>query len=231
VGSESVPEDIQRTLQEKVVLGVVGALNETYYVPQTLTLAKFATQLSPKAHLLVLTAQRREYEAALGTAGIAPERYTVATALHTSMPDWLQWIDWGLLLIPETVANRAKVPTKLAEFFATGVRPMFYGCNVDVARWVERAGSGYVLRSVDEGSLLAGARNMTEEVADRSLLRGARDATAPHFGLAAAMDRYCRVVDHCLSSRASRGQALGSSFIAPNGVMARRIQRDSASAS
>jgi hypothetical protein len=198
-GVAIVPTAVQQRLTGKTVMGVVGALNATYFVKETLALARLATQMSSAAHLLVLSAQHREYEAALQSTGISPERYTLASAEHSSMPDWLQWIDWGLLLVPETAANRAKMPTKLAEFFATGVRPLFFGCNSDAARWVARAGSGYVPRSIADGELQAAARTITHSVVEPARLRAARDITAPHFALTSGLERYARLVSACLS--------------------------------
>lgn len=198
-GGGPVPHEIQRQLAGKVVMGVVGALNDTYFVKETMALAKMATQRSPAAHLLVLSAKQREYETALQSIGMPPERYTLASAEHWHMPDWLQWIDWGLLLIPETAANRAKMPTKLGEFFATGVRPVFFGCNSDAARWVKRAGSGYVLGSIDEGELRAAASAITDSAVDYARLRRGRDVTAPHFSLASGVERYERFVGRCIS--------------------------------
>jgi hypothetical protein len=199
--SGCVPAQMQARLAESNVMGIVGALNGTYHVKETLALAKHATQMSPSAHLLVLSAQREEYEGALKAAGIAPERVTLASAQHWDMPDWLQWMDWGLLLVPETAANRAKMPTKLAEFFAAGVRPVFFGCNSDAARWVERAGSGAVLRSVDEGELRRAARTITGSPVDAGQLHAAREVTAPHFSLASGLDRYERLLRACLSQQ------------------------------
>jgi hypothetical protein len=197
----AVPEAIRRELSGKVVMGIVGALNNTYFVRETLRLAKLAVEASPAAHLLVLSSQESEYAAALEAAGVARGRWTVAAAEHWEMPDWLQWIDWGMLLVPENAANRAKMPTKLAEFFATGVRPMFFGCNSDVARWVERAGSGHVLTGVDDGSLEAGARVIAGSRARFDSLKAARDITAPHFSLVSGIARYARLLDACVAIR------------------------------
>lgn len=196
---EGVPETVRRRLSGKVVVGVVGSINATYHVEETLALARLATQISPAAHLLVLSNQEAEYEAALRSIGLPSDRYTLASAEHRAMPMWLRWIDWGLLLVPETIANRAKMPTKLAEFFAAGVRPMFYGCNSDVATWVKRAGSGHVLPSIDENALVSAAHTMTESAFDHEKLRAAREITAPHFSLASGVERYFEFVSACLS--------------------------------
>jgi hypothetical protein len=191
----AVPEAIRRELSGKTVMGIVGSLNHTYFVSETLRLAKLAIAASPTTHLLVLSSQQSEYASALESAGVPRGRWTVAAAKHWEMPDWLQWIDWGMLLVPEIAANRAKMPTKLAEFFATGVRPMFFGCNSDVARWVERAGSGHVLAGVEEPALEAGARVIAGPPAALAVLQRAREVTAPHFSLTSGIARYARLLD------------------------------------
>ena len=201
-GAGRVPVFVQQRLVGKIVMGVVGAWNATYFARETVELAKIAAEWSPAIHLLVLSPQLREYGAALESAGLPPDRYTLASADHWDMPEWLQWIDWGLLLVPETAANRAKMPTKLGEFFAAGVRPVFFGCNSDAARWVEHAGSGHVLRSIHDMDLRGAARAIADSVCDGERLRVAREVTAPHFSLASGLSSYHRVVDACLGDRA-----------------------------
>ena len=220
LGAGRVPDAVQRRLAGKIVVGLVGAWNATYFTKEALALARSVTQASAEAHVLVLSAQQREYRAALESAGLSSERYTLASAEHWHMPEWLQWIDWGLLLVPEAAANRAKMPTKLAEFFAAGVRPVFFGCNSDAARWVERAGSGYVLRSVDDSELDRAARTIAESTADGARLRAAREATERHFSLASGLARYHRVVEGCLAGTPGTlgtGSRFASAFGA-NGV-------------
>jgi hypothetical protein len=202
---EVVPRAVQSRLLGKQVISIVGALNASYYVKEALAFAKLATQVSSTAHLLILSRQQREYETALRLIGVPPDRYTLAEAEHWVMPYWLQWIDWGLLLLPETAAKRASMPTKLAEFFAAGVRPVFYGCNSEAARWVERAGSGYVLTSIEPAALKYAADNVSHSVTDQTRLRTAREITMPHFGLVSCIGRYARLVGTCLSSRVVAG--------------------------
>lgn len=203
--NDLIPREVRDRLAGKLVIGLVGALNSSYCVKETLTLARWVTELNPNAHVLALSVQRREYAEALQSAGIPVERCTVASAEHWAMPHWLQWIDWGLLLLQETAAKRASMPTKLGEYFATGVRPLFFGCNSEAVRWVDRAGSGYVPPSLGESDLRAAARVITDSAVDYGRLRAAREISAPHFTLTAGLERYGRVVSACLS-RASEGE-------------------------
>jgi Glycosyl transferase 4-like domain len=195
----AVPDGIRSQLAGKVVIGVVGAFNATYFVDETLALARKAIERSATAHLLVLSSQIEQYGAALDAIGVPRGRYTLAAPTQWEMPEWLQWIDWGMLLVPEIAANRAKMPTKLAEFFATGVRPVFFGCNSDVADWVRRAGSGHVLSGLDEAGLDGAARVIVDSPASFELLRTACEITAPHFSLTSGVERYHRLLATCLS--------------------------------
>ncbi|MBI5482380.1 MAG: hypothetical protein HY906_26225 [Deltaproteobacteria bacterium] len=107
----------------------------------------------------------------------------------------LSLIDWGLLLLnPTSPAKRASVPTKLAEFFAAGVRPAQFGWNPEISDWVRRAGSsGLVLRSVDPAGLDEAAAAIATTPRDEATLKRARDVTAPHFSLEAGVERYDRI--------------------------------------
>ena len=145
--------------------------------------------LRPDAHLLVLSGQREEYERRL--TGVDPARVTLTRADHDAMPEWLSLLDWGLLLLnPASPAKRASVPTKLAEFFATGVRVAQFGCNEEISDWVRRAGSGVVLPSVDAQGLEAAARLIAASTRDEAVLARAREVTAPHFSLKSGLERY-----------------------------------------
>lgn len=197
-GGGCVPSAIQRRLSGKRVVAIVGALNRSYHVEETMALVKFAMKIDPTIHLLVLSEQFGDYEAALRSMDFTPDRYTLSAVDHTDMPEWLQWIDWGMLLLPETAAKRASMPTKLAEFFATGVRPMFFGCNSEAAHWVERAGSGYVLPSIGNEALRDAARFMSDSKVNHEQLHAARQVTSVHFGLASCVDRYAGLLGACV---------------------------------
>jgi hypothetical protein len=82
------------------------------------------------------------------------------------------------------------MPTKLAEFFAVGVRPLHYGCNSEVADWVRRVGTGLVLDSLAESELARAARFAVDSHHDAAVLSAGRERAEPHFSLRAGLDRY-----------------------------------------
>lgn len=192
---QRVPDDLRAALEGRVVLGIVGSVNRSYLVEETLSLCARVLRDDDRAALLILSAQREEYERRLSALGVPLERVTLTRADHEAMPDWLSLIDWGMLLLnASSPAKRASMPTKLAEFLAAGVRPVQFGCNEEVSGWVRRTGSGFVLDDVSTASLEAAARRISASTRDDAMLERARELAAPHFSLASGIEKYEQVL-------------------------------------
>ena len=196
--SRIVPDSVRRTLGDKNVLALVGSVNRSYRTEESVRVAKLAAQASKDVHLLVLSRQADEFRDLLERNGFPPDRFTLSSCGQDEMPEWLQWIDWGILLLDDTAAKRGSVPTKLGEFFASGVRTLGYGCNAEMTSWIRRAGSGYVLDALDDASLADAATVLARNRIDLPVLRRAREATEVHFGLRSGVDRYVRVLRRVL---------------------------------
>ncbi|MCC6809133.1 MAG: glycosyltransferase [Deltaproteobacteria bacterium] len=191
---DTVPSAIREALRDKRVVGFVGSVNADYEVDASLALFRRVRAHDANARLLVLTAQADALRDRLRTAAIDPSAAIVTTAPHVEMPAWLNWIDWGLLLLrADHPAKHASMPTKLGELFACGVRPVHYGCNAELAAWVTRAGSGITLPALDASALDAAAHAIVD--AAPADLAAARARTMPHFSLLGAVDRYLRVYE------------------------------------
>jgi glycosyltransferase involved in cell wall biosynthesis len=197
--ADGIPSALRSRLREKLVVGYVGAVNRSYRVEQALLLFKHLHALRPDAHLLCLTLQTEALASAIERAGLAAPSVTLTSAAPWEMPAWLGWIDWGLHLLEVGEAKRASMPTKLAEFLASGVRPVHHGCNEEVSEWVEHCGSGYVLPTTNDAALRHAAAFVASAPAAPGLLARARELSRPHFGLEAGLDRYQEVVARLLS--------------------------------
>ena len=206
--------DLKRRLVDRVVIGIVGALNSSYNVGATMGLARRILAASPRTHLLVLSQQTDAYGELLTREGLPADRWSVTAAPHHEMADWLRNIDWGFLLLHEVAAKRGSMPTKLAEFFASGVRPMAYGCNSEMMSWVRRTGSGLALDSLDDDALDDAARRVAAHAEhgssadDHASLARAREIARPHFSNEAGVKSYeelLRAIEANGRSRRSRG--------------------------
>ena len=186
----AVPADLRARLDGTRVLGLIGSLNRSYCVDETLRLSRLVLERDATAQVLVLSGQGEAWTQAANRAGLDPRRLLIRRAHHDDMPQWLSLIDWGLLLlVPASRAKRASMPTKLAEFFAAGVRPVQSGCNDEVSQWVRRAGSGLSLDSLDEQTLTQAADAIVRRHAS-SELDLARERTRAHFSLEHGIRRY-----------------------------------------
>jgi Glycosyl transferase 4-like domain len=188
-GSE-VPDEIQQRLAGKFVLAFIGSTNASYNYGASFDLALRVLKKRSDAHLLILTSQLTEFTAMVREAGVAHERFTIATAPHQAMPDWLSRIDWAIQLLNSGTAKRGSMPTKLAEFFAAGVRPVHFGCNEEVTEWVQEAGTGYVLPTLTAEHLDDAADFIATATSESGALLAARERTRCHFDLAHGLDEY-----------------------------------------
>jgi glycosyltransferase involved in cell wall biosynthesis len=187
----TVPPDVLSKLEGRLVLGFVGSLNRSYLSDEAARLARLVLHRRDDAFVLALGTQRTEYANLFARHGIPPDRFIVQPVDHREMPEWMSLIRWGILLLDSPRAKRGSMPTKLAEFFAAGVRPIQHGCNAEVSEWVQRAGSGYVLPDLTEAELVRAADFVCASRGDEDeLRRRARGRTEGHFSLAAGVARY-----------------------------------------
>ncbi|MGI9068131.1 MAG: glycosyltransferase, partial [Pyrinomonadaceae bacterium] len=128
-----VPEEIRGRLQGKLVVGLVGSINASYCIPESLSLFGFLLKERPDAHLLCLTRQLHEMEDLLRAYEFPEGAYTLAAVPHQQIAEWLRRMDWALLLLNTRFSKRGSMPTKLAEFFSSGVLPIQYCCNDEVS--------------------------------------------------------------------------------------------------
>lgn len=193
-GVRALPASIAERLEGKRIVGLVGSLNRSYYGEKTLDLVARALQKAPDLHVLVTSEQTAEWQKLLDGAGVPAERATITHVPHADMPAYTAAMDFVVMLLVENAAKRASMPTKLAELFAAGVRPVHHGCNAEVSSWVARAGSGHVLPSLDDAAIERAATFVAETHFDRAVLAEARARTSDHFSLASGIERYRELV-------------------------------------
>lgn len=187
-------ETAQRQLAGKLVVGYVGSLNASYAVDESVAFFRALLQRRADAHLLCLTRQEREMSALLEQSGLPADAWTVSSVPHEAMPSWWKVIDWGLLFLNSPGAKLGSMPTKLAEMFAAGVRPLQFGCNTEVSDWVRRAGTGLVLSSLSPAELERAASFVASSASSDLDVERARTTTQPHFGLDSGVSAYAELL-------------------------------------
>lgn len=178
----------------KLVVGIIGSLNFSYHSEATIELARRILARRDDAVLFIATQQRDEYRALATKAGIDPARVLVRSIPHREMPHWVRHVDVVPHLLIETPSKRGSMPTKLAELFASGVRPLHVGCNGEVGAWVRRAGTGFLLPDVGHEALDHAARAVSTMERDVDVLRAGRSITEAHFSLRSGVERYAALL-------------------------------------
>ncbi len=190
-----VSGDVRRRLAGKLVVAWVGAINASYYVAESVRFFSILRELRPDAHLLCITRQTDEMELRLSAAGVAAGDRTIRAVAHAEMPSWLAAAHWGVLLVPPAFSKRGAMPTKLAEFLASGVRPIQYGCNDEVTALVRECGSGIVLEGVSEDDLQKAARQVASSHGRGTETLRARELARPRVGLEHGVAAYARLME------------------------------------
>lgn len=198
----AAPDDF---LLDGCIIAYVGSLNASYEYRASLRLTKLILDRSPNAKFLALTSQVSEMRALVDQLAIPKGRHLVTSVEHDEIHRWLPWIDFGLmLLVSPNDAKRASMPTKLGEFLAAGVTPISYGGNSEVARWVNRAGTGLTLDDLTNESLERAAAFVERGVPDESVRRRARRVAEGHFSLESGAERYDRLFRDILTTNEGR---------------------------
>ena len=173
------------------IVAYVGSLNPSYEYRASLRLAASTLDRVPEAKFLALTSQVSEMSSLADEFAIPTSRRLITSVAHSQIHLWLPWIDFGLtLLVNPNEAKRASMPTKLGEFFATGVAPIGHGGNSEVTDWVNRAGSGMVLDDLSSDSLERAVEFIAGGVPEAGALVRARLAAEEHFSLDSGAARY-----------------------------------------
>ncbi len=191
-GPFELPNELAE-LRDSLVVGWVGSINACYRLDASIKLVAEVLSRNPEAQFLAITKQASLMSEALTRHNVGLERVTITTVPHHEMPAVLSIMDWGLLIQNLLPSQAAQMPTKLAEFFAAGVRPIQYGCNWEVSEWVRAAGSGIVLPDTEPATLIQAA---SEVVADSRPIEELADACATtmhHFGVRFGALRYANL--------------------------------------
>lgn len=198
---DQVPEAIRSRLTGKLVLGLIGSINNSYRISESIRLFRHVHSLEPRAYLLCLTRQVPEMRENLLRAGMAENDFSIASVPHDQIHEWMSLVHWGLLILQESFAKRASMPTKLGEMFACGVRPVQYGCNEEVTRLVREAGSGIILKSLSDEDLRAAAPEIIRIGRTRDGISEARTRMQGHFSLEIGTMKYAELLAVILDRR------------------------------
>lgn len=167
----------------QVRLGLSGTMNAYYDVPAMLTLSRMlSTQAG--ATLVAMVPPGSPWESQLAVAG---ERLHLR---YEDMPGAVVGCHVGLSVcrLDAGVSLAAAMPTKIAEFLASG-RPVVVNRGLgDMDDIIQRFNCGVSLPSVDKTSLAHAVQQIMDLLADPETPQRCRQAAMHHFSLDTALD-------------------------------------------
>lgn len=188
IGKSAPPHDFVR---DGPIIAYVGSLNTSYEYRKSVALAARILERERRAKFLALTGQTEAMTSLANQLAIPRDRRLILRVPYDEMHRWLPHIDVGMILrVGFNEANRASMPTKLGEFFATGVAPVTHGANSEVGQWVRRTGSGLALDDLSDASLERAADFVVSGRPSPDALMRARVIAEPHFSLDSAARWY-----------------------------------------
>lgn len=117
---------------DKRVFTYTGGLSKWQCIEQTLKLYKRVEALAQeKVELLLLTPEQEKAAALVKKYGIKNAEITCVH--YTKLPEKLQNVSFGFTLREDNVVNRVATPTKLANYIANGIMPIYSKCILDFA--------------------------------------------------------------------------------------------------
>jgi glycosyltransferase involved in cell wall biosynthesis len=141
-------------------------------------------------HLRLLTkADRSLIHSMLDSSGLPEASWSVDTIPHTAMPDQLAQQHAGLFFLSEGISEHGCSPTKIGEYWATGL-PVITTPNVsDTDEIIRREGVGVIVREHSDAEYRRAGQELRSLLKDPELARRCRRAAESHYALQPACER------------------------------------------
>ena len=125
----------------------------------------------------------------LRTAGLDDQLWTCESLPHQEMPARLARADFGLFFLASGTSEHACSPTKIGEYWASGIPVVTTPGVSDVDAAIDRFRCGVVLRGHSDAEYARASREIQLLLGDPGLAARCRAAGEEHYSLRAATDR------------------------------------------
>lgn len=194
------PTTSPRTRREALRLVYLGSVGHRYRLDDAGRFVSALRRLAPGTTLTVISyANRALVESMLDSSGLARDAWTLKELPHRAVPAELRLHDAGLLFWPVGLSEHGCSPTKVGEYWASGL-PVVTSPNIsDTDAIVRRDRVGVVVDPAREGSFEDGALELLLILADKDLAHRCRSAAVRVYSL----EDSCRRQEHLYSSLVS----------------------------
>lgn len=181
-------------LEERLTLVYSGSVGTWYALDEMAAFFSVMKKRVSNAHFLILTpSPRRLVEQIVRKYAVDGRDTSIQSLPYQRVAGWIALSDVGIIFSRPSWANRARCPTKLAEFLACGV-PVIVSRGIgDTAALIEKERVGIVVEEFSEAAYeeaLAGLRRLLSEAGVR---KRCRQVAERYFSLEKGVLRYHEV--------------------------------------
>lgn len=168
----------------------IGSVGVRYRLDAVGRFVAQAARLWPDTHLRVLSpADPGLVTEMLSRGGLSPERWSLDRVPHARMPEALAGNHAGLFFLTRGLSEHGCSPTKIGEYWASGL-PVITTPNVsDTDAIVRRERVGVVVEEHTDEAYLAAAEDLRLLLRDPGLGERCRRAAEQHYALEPACER------------------------------------------
>jgi glycosyltransferase involved in cell wall biosynthesis len=174
----------------EVRLIYIGSIGYRYIFDRISRFVAAAGRELCQVRLRVLTRTKPSVvDAALCEGGVPEGTWSVASVPHASVPGELAGQDGGLFFLTQGLSEHGCSPTKIGEYWASGL-PVVTTPNVsDTDEIIRRHGVGVIVREHSDTEYRRAARELRELLCDPGLPPRCRTAAENYYNLGDACER------------------------------------------
>lgn len=195
-------------VEERFTLVYSGSLGTWYALDAMTAFFLVLKKYIPNASFLILTQSPRQVvETVRNKYALSEKDMNVQNVPYQRMPESIASGDAGIIFSRPSWANKARCPTKLAEFLASGVPVVMSRGIGDTEALIQRERVGVVVEEFTESAYEKALGALRDLLSEGDLKGRCRQVAERYFSLQEGVTRYQRVyrqlTDGALSPRAS----------------------------
>lgn len=175
---------------DELRLVYIGSVGGRYELDKVGRFVAVASREFKRVHLRVLTrAEPGLVKSMLSSSGLPGESFSIDSIAYEAMPEALAGHHAGLLFLTKALSEHGCSPTKIGEYWATGM-PIIVSPNIsDTDEIIRNERVGVIVKDHSDAAYLGAARELAALLKDKELGERCRRAAELHYALEPACER------------------------------------------
>jgi glycosyltransferase involved in cell wall biosynthesis len=202
----SMPERAAPHGDSSLRLVYVGSVGGRYLLDRVGRFAQVARQARPETHLQLLShADPAVVREMLSSCGLPDDAWSSKFVPHEKLAEELGHEDAGLFFLTRGIGAAGFSPTKVGEYWATGMPVISTTGMADVDEIIRQERVGVVVREHTDDAYREAVRELLSLMDDPELPARCRSAAEQHYGLEAACERQMEIYEKLARDEQQRG--------------------------